>query len=155
MSHATIQLTAYRFRTAARLGCLRREHGFTLLEVMFAVAILAIALPVLLGLRNSDIDLRVRARAITTATLLAREKLLEAELTPMLPIGETAGEFTTPPPGAPISSDARDRAPGFRWKRIVAPTPLDAVREVRIQVLWPRGATEDMVEVTSYAFQTL
>lgn len=132
-----------------------RESGFTLLEVMFAVAILAIALPVLLGLRNQDIDLHVRARAIMTATLLAKEKLLEAELTPVLPIGEISGEFTTAPPGAPISSVAGDRAPGFRWKRIIAPTPLDAVREVRIQVLWPRGATEDMVEVSSYVFQTL
>lgn len=134
-----------------------REHpgGFTLLEVMFAVAILAIALPVLLGLRNSDIDLHARARAITTATFLAKEKLLEAELTPVLPIGETGGEFTTPSPGTPTSSGTENRAPGFRWKRIVVPTPLDAVREIRIQVLWPRGTNEDMVEVSSFVFQTL
>jgi general secretion pathway protein I len=133
------------------------EHpgGFTLLEVMFAVAILAIALPVLLGLRNSDIDLHARARAITTATFLAKEKLLEAELTPVLPIGETGGEFTTPSPGTPTTSGIANRAPGFRWKRIVVPTPLDAVREIRIQVLWPRGTNEDMVEVSSFVFQKL
>ena len=148
-----IQFIASGFRTAARRGCLWSKDGFTLLEVMFAVAILAIALPVLLGLRNHDIDLHVRARAMTTATLLAKEKLLEAELAPVLLIGETGGEFTTPPPGTPASSDARDRAPGFRWKRIVAPTPLDAVREIRIQVSWPRGTTEDRVEVSSYVFQ--
>lgn len=132
-----------------------KQSGFTLIEVMFAVAILAIALPVLLGLRNQDIDLHVRARAMTSATLLAKEKLLEAELTPVLPFGEIGGTFTTPPPGTQTPSDARDRAPGFRWKRIVAPTPLDAVREVRIQVLWPRGTTEDMVEVSAYVFQAL
>ncbi len=129
--------------------------GFTLLEVMLAVAILAIALPVLLGLRNSDIDLHARARAITTATLLAKEKLLEAELTPTLSIGEIGGEFTTPPPGTPTTSEAKNRAPGFRWKRIVMTSPLAVVREVRIQVLWPRGSGEDMIEVSSYVFQPL
>ena len=132
-----------------------KQGGFTLLEVMFAVAILAIALPVLLGLRNSDIDLHVRARAIMTATLLAKEKLLEAELSPALGLGETSGEFTTPAPGSPIARSTGDRAPGYRWKRIVVPTPLDTVKEVRIQVLWPRGTTEDMVEVSAYVFQTI
>lgn len=150
-----IKLFARRFPMPARRGRLRRADGFTLLEVMFAMAILAIALPVLLGLRNQDIDLHVRARAMTTATLLAKEKLLEAELTPVLQIGEISGEFTTPPPGAPTSSSVQNRAPGYRWMRIVAPTPLDVVREVRIQVLWTRGTTEDMVEVSTYVFQTL
>jgi hypothetical protein len=28
------------------------------------------------------------------------------------------------------------------------------VREVKIQVLWPRGTTEEMVEVSTYVFST-
>ncbi|HBR50769.1 MAG TPA: hypothetical protein DEA71_11855, partial [Nitrospira sp.] len=65
------------------------EHGFTLLEVLLAIALLAIALPVLLGLRNFDLDLQSRATELTAATLLAQEKLLEIELAGQYSVGET------------------------------------------------------------------
>lgn len=155
MNDPIIQPVSGWFRRGASPGWLRRAGGFTFLEVMIAVAILAITLPILLGLRNRDIDLHARARAMTTATLLAKEKLLEAELAPALQIGETGGEFTTPPPGILMPADVQNRAPRFRWKRIVAPTHLNAVREVRIQVLWPRGTANDMLEVSTYVFQSL
>lgn len=132
----------------------RDDAGFTLLEVMIALAILAIALPVLLGLRNWDVDLHLRARELTTATLLAQEKLLEAELAGFLPLGEVSGDFKSLPPGIQTAAEAGDRAPGYRWKRIVSPTPLDLVREVRVQVIWPRGDIEEMVEVSTYVFRS-
>jgi general secretion pathway protein I len=131
----------------------RGDDGFTLLEVMIALAILAIALPVLLGLRNWDVDLHLRARDLTTATLLAQEKLLEAELAGFLPLGEVSGDFKSLPPGIQTNAEPGDRAPGYRWKRIVSPTPLDLVREVRVQVIWPRGDIEEMVEVSTYVFR--
>lgn len=129
------------------------ERGFTLLEVMIAVAVLAIALPVLLGLRNRDVALREEAKAMTTATLLAQEKLFETEFQDFPPVGEARGEFTTVPPGYPLTFEAKDRAPGFRWMRTVAPTPFDAIREVRVRVTWPRGGADGAVEITNYVFQ--
>ncbi len=133
---------------------LRDNKGFTLLEVMIALAILAIALPVLLGLRNRDVDLHLRARDLTAATLLAQEKLLEAELAGFLPLGEVSGDFKGLPLGFETAVETGDRASGYRWKRIVSPTPLDLVREVRVQVLWPRGDSEEMIEVSTYVFQS-
>ena len=128
------------------------ERGFTLLEVLIALGILALALPILLGLRNFDLDLHARAKELTTATILAQEKLAETELGPPLPIGEIGGEFLPTPLGSLPTAAINNRPPNYRWKRIVSPTPLPIVREVKVQVIWPRGATEEMVEVSTYVF---
>ena len=126
------------------------QRGFTLLEVMVALAILALAIPVLLGLRNSDLVLRARADVLTTATLLAQEKLFETEVAGLPPIGEQHGEFTDQLPGFQFPTASIDRARGFRWTRTVVSTPFETIREVRIRISWPRGETEDALEVTQY-----
>ena len=130
------------------------ERGFTLLEVLLAIALLAIALPVLLGLRNFDLDLQSRATELTAATLLAQEKLLEVELAGQYAVGETLGEFLPLPLGSQTSLQAVPRAVGYRWKRTIAPTPLEFVREVRIKISWPRGDREESLEVSTYVLAT-
>ena len=130
------------------------ERGFTLLEVVIALGILALALPILLGLRNWDLDLHARAKEMTTATILAQEKLIETELGTPLPLGETAGEFLPTPLGSQPTPVIADRPLNYRWKRIVSTTPLPIVREVKIQILWPRGEIEERVEVSTYVFST-
>lgn len=137
---------------ATRQFPLKNSRGFTLLEVLIAIAILALALPILLGLRNWDLDLQSRAADITTATMLAQEKLIEAELSPVFPIGETSGDFRNPPPGYQALGDIADRADKYRWKRIVTTTPLNAVREVKIQILWQQGATDEVLEASTFVF---
>ena len=129
-----------------------QADGFTLLEVLIAIAILAFALPVLLGLRNRDLDFHARATDITAATLLAQEKLIEAELSPVYPLGETTGDFRNPPPGYQVPGDIANRAQRFRWKRLITSTPLPSVREVKIQILWEQGATDEILEASTYVF---
>jgi general secretion pathway protein I len=133
----------------------RNQQGFTLLEVLLAVALLALALPVLLGLRNFDLDLHARAGELREATLLAQEKLLETELLGVYPIGEVSGDFQGSPLGAQAAIRRTDRAVGYRWKRTISPTPLELIREVRVQVSWPRGAADETVEVSTYVFAGL
>jgi general secretion pathway protein I len=128
----------------------RNTSGFTLLEVLIAIAILALALPVLLGLRNWDLDLQSRASDITAATMLAQEKLIEAEMSPVFPIGETSGDFRDPPPGYQVPGDTADRADKYRWKRIITPTPLNSVREVKIQILWQQGISDEVLEASTF-----
>ncbi len=130
------------------------EEGFTLLEVLLAIALLAIALPILLGLRNFDLNLQAKASELTAATLLAQEKLLEAELTGLYPVGERIGEFLNVPLGAPSTLQVPDRAVGYKWKRTITTTPLELVREIRIKVSWFRGEVEESVEVSTYVFSS-
>ena len=131
-------------------GC--DADGFTLLEVLLAIGILALAMPILLGLRNWDLDLHSRAADITAATMLAQEKLIEAELLPVYPVGETTGDFRNPPPGYQVPGDIAERAERYRWRRIITTTPLTAVREVKIQILWQQGATDEVLEASTYVF---
>ena len=128
------------------------EGGFTLLEVLLALALLAIALPILLGLRNFDLNLQAKAAELTAATLLAQEKLTEAELTGQYPVGETPGDFQNVPLGALASAQTADRAIGYRWKRTISTTPLDMIRELRVKVSWFRGEVEESIEVSTYVF---
>jgi general secretion pathway protein I len=135
-----------------RRGLAADTGGFTLFEVLIAMAILALALPILLGLRNWDLDLQARAADITAATMLAQEKLIEAELSPVYPIGETSGDFRNPPPGYQVPFDIQARAERYRWKRIITTTALTAVREVKIQILWQQGAADEVLEASTYVF---
>ena len=97
------------------------QLGFTLLEVLVALAVLSIALVVLLGLRNRDVDLVNIARDLTTGTVLARMKMAETQLEGFPELGETAGGFG-------------EGQPQFHWQKVVSSTPFDYVREVRVAV---------------------
>src|SRR3990172_8569998 len=71
--------------------------GFTLLEVLVAVAILCAALAVLLGAVNKDLILASQSKNLVIASALAQRKLSEIELGGFPEEGEREGEFTEPP----------------------------------------------------------
>ncbi|MBC7397615.1 MAG: prepilin-type N-terminal cleavage/methylation domain-containing protein [Bdellovibrionales bacterium] len=55
------------------------EAGFTLLEVMIAVGILAIGIGAILVAENNSLDVTIRAKRITTVATLAKNTLIQAE----------------------------------------------------------------------------
>ncbi len=57
----------------------RAQAGFTLLEVMVAIAILSITLVVLLSIVTNNIRATNHAKMTTAATLLARTKMVDIE----------------------------------------------------------------------------
>ncbi len=79
----------------------KRHDGFTLLEVMVAISILAIALTVLLGNQGQSLRLAEESRFAFTASLLIKEKFAELALS-----GEEL--FTT-------EGDFGDDYPGYFW----------------------------------------
>lgn len=68
-------MTLRRERRPRRPG----DAGFTLLEVMAAVAILALTLVVLLSVISNNMRATAHARMLTTATFLARGKIVSLE----------------------------------------------------------------------------
>jgi len=57
----------------------RSSRGFTLLEVMAATAILSLTLTVIIGVISNNVRATTHARLLTTATFLARGKIVSLE----------------------------------------------------------------------------
>ena len=118
------------------------REGFTLLEVMVAVAILAMVLVTLLGVKNRSTEDVMLADHITTATLLAKRKMTEMLV--------TAGT------GAVVQKEDEGEFPeedfkGYAWKVTISPSELEkTLMEVRVVVLWKEGARQETVELVSY-----
>jgi len=119
-------------------------NGFTLLEVMVAVAILGMVLVTLIGLQNRGMQDVMLADHITTATLLAKREmtdmLLKSSGTPTTD-SETEGEFP------------EEEFESYTWKKtVVTIMPLENVliTEMRVAVLWKEGDQQEMVELKSY-----
>jgi len=114
--------------------------GFTLLEIMVALAIIAVAFVALLGLRNRDIVLHDYGRALITATALAQQRMADTVVAGFPELGMSEGVFD-------------DDHPRFRWRQEVAVTPFDFAREVRVSVIWNPEPREERVDLVSYVFQ--
>lgn len=71
----------------------RAENGFTFLEVMIAVAVIAIALVTLIGSQSQSVSIAAVSRQNITASLLAQQKLAELEASPFDDLYSAEGEF--------------------------------------------------------------
>lgn len=67
--------------------------GFTLLEVMVAMAIIAIGLTAVLGSQSQSVSLASEAKFNTTAPLLAQSKISEIEVVEPGDLADDSGDF--------------------------------------------------------------
>jgi len=115
-------------------------RGFTLLEVMIATAIVAMAVTVLLGLANRSLAVHERLQRTTQATLLAQSRLAEIEV-------------TTRTAGSTRSDEKGDFPPPdgfFHWQSTWLDTPLPSVRRIDLTVSWGRVERNEAVTLTSF-----
>lgn len=106
---------------------------------MVALAIIAVAFVALLGLRNRDITLHERGRAMIQATALAQQRMGDVLVGSYPDVGISEGRF-------------EDEQSRFSWRQEVQQTPFEFVREVRVTVTWD-PPHDDRVDLVSYVFQ--
>ncbi len=75
------------------------DFGFTLLEVMVSLAIIAIALMAVLGSQSQGSSLANESKFDTTAALLAQSKMAEMEVRALNDLGSSSGDFGEDFPG--------------------------------------------------------
>ncbi len=110
---------------------IKAGRGFTLLEVMIALGILAIAMLALLSLHHQDLRSVIRAQELTQATMLAQALMTKAELEGFPNPGKTSGNFQAIYPG---------RYPNFRWQQVVEQSAMfPDVRKVEVTIFYGAG----------------
>ncbi|MBW2030506.1 MAG: prepilin-type N-terminal cleavage/methylation domain-containing protein [Deltaproteobacteria bacterium] len=104
--------------------------GFTLLEVMIAMAIIAIVLTAVLGSQSQSVSFANEAKFYTTASLLAQSKMAEWDVMPEEELISDSGDFG-------------EDFPGYSWHVSVSNVILDMpgkvpdyLKRVDVQVSW-------------------
>lgn len=149
----------------------KKKKGFTLLEVMVALAILGVAIGEIIAFQARGMLLNNRARRLTEATMLARTKMVEYQLKLEQDIlrgafpetGEEEGEFERPYdmykykielkkveiPAPPTPEGEQQNAMmgmmGMVTKQISA-----AVRELKLTVMWDEQGKEKIISVATH-----
>ena len=116
-----------------------KQRGFTLLEIMIAVAILSIALVAILRSHSQSIVLADASIRYEKALFLAREKITEIEMKGFPEVVEEEGVF--------------DNDKDFSWKSKTLETPYEGLREVRLTVTFKIGDTEKKINLETYLAQ--
>lgn len=123
-------------------------RGFTLLEVLIAVAILGVAVVSLLGLQARNIGLIARAQDLSIAGSLASQLVAAARVDPLIAEGVSRGTFSDEPSevdGVNVFP-AGTGAERFGWSREVLPTALPHLLQVRVKV-YVHGENEQVAEL--------
>ncbi|MBW1802033.1 MAG: type II secretion system minor pseudopilin GspI [Deltaproteobacteria bacterium] len=94
-----------------------KYHGFTLLEVMVAMAIIAIALTAVLGSQSQGVSLASEAKFNTTAALLAQSKMAEIRLKNPDELISDSGDFG-------------EDFPGYLWQVTLSSVNLDNIEDI-------------------------
>ncbi len=114
--------------------------GFTLLEVMIALAVVAIALVTLLGLSNRTVLVHEQIQKLTRATLLAQQLMSEQEV-------QVEGAGTV---GEEQDGVFEEPFADFSWRIHYENTMIPQVLQLHVQVSWGRAHHNEQVELISF-----
>jgi type II secretion system protein I len=111
--------------------------GFTLLEVMIAMAILAITLVAVYQSQSQSISMAGSSRFLTTASLLAQSRMVELDAAD--PREVTAG-----------NGDFGEDFPDYQWRVEIGDTEIDVLKKISLTVTNSRMVVRNSYRLILY-----
>jgi general secretion pathway protein I len=126
-------------------GFSKTALGFTLLEVMVALAVMSIVLVSVYRMHSQSLTMNTAARFYTLAPLLAQNKLAELESFPSEGFSDNSGDFG-------------EQYPGYHWHSALADVPSEVLGEVandlkRIDLTVSYNEDQFSYNLRTYRFQ--
>lgn len=112
-------------------------RGFTLLEVMIAMAILAIALVTVYQSQSQSISMAGSSRFLTTASLLAQGRMAEIDAADPRQVADGNGDFG-------------EEFPGYQWRVEISDTEIAALKKIILTVTNSRMAVRNTYRLILY-----
>ncbi len=118
-----------------------RGSGFTLLEVLVSMAILATAFAAVLRLHSDSMDMVIAGRVHTKALDLAQYKMTEIELAGVQNVTMLSGDFD-------------EQAPDYHWEILIEPSVMPPWSKVTVTVANRNLKQGGRVHLSSYMLST-
>ncbi len=118
------------------------KNGFTLLEVMLAMAMLAIALVAVFQSQSQSVSMTGISRFHTTAPLLAQSKMAETEALDTEAISAGSGDFG-------------DDYPDYEWRIDISDTGFEFLKRIEVTVMNNTMASNNEYRLVLYRFLNL
>lgn len=119
-----------------------RSQGFTLLEVLAALLLVAIVLPVLMGAINTATHIGALANDRSEAAMLAENKLNEIILDESWQFGGDNGTFES-------EMDTTGSPDRYTWELLVDQWQDPTVRQLTLIVRWERRGRPQSIKLTT------
>lgn len=117
-------------------------NGFTLLEIVISLGLIATALLAVFQLQAQNLDLLSEAQFITTANLLAGERIARIQARGTLTEGAETGDFG-------------DDFPNYRYREeINAESDLDNLYKIRLSILLEEEIGAKDLSLEAYLFRS-
>lgn len=116
--------------------------GFTLMEILVAVAVLSVTLTSMYQGFGSTVQINAASKGLWKAILFANNELARIERNAAPSVSITQGEYA---PDHPMA--------GYAWKREVSdeePFPGVKVRKVRFELTWRIGGADQSYQAQTY-----
>jgi len=113
------------------------SRGFTLLEVMIAMAILAISLVAVYQSQSQSVSMTGDSRFLTMASLLAQSRMAEIDA-------------ADPREVAPGNGDFGDAFPDYQWRVEIGETEIDLLKKIILTVTHNRMVVRNTYRLILY-----